>query len=103
MGDSHTEDQREASFRRSKVEMEEENCQKVAKTFTTQMLPPPPPPPKKKPNKKNNRIKPKQAGGESLGPEGGEGCAGDQRVGKVGEERSGWVSHIHTLGVETGY
>lgn len=24
-------------------------------------------------------------------------------MGRAGEERSGWVSHIHTLGVETGY
>lgn len=24
-------------------------------------------------------------------------------AGRVGEERSSWVSHIHTLGVETGH
>lgn len=51
-------------------------------------------------HQKNSRIKPKQAGGESLGPGGGR---WDQRVGRAGQEQSGWVSHIHTLGVETGY
>lgn len=33
----------------------------------------------------------------------GEGGHSDQQVGKVGEEQSGWVSHIHTLRVETGH
>lgn len=69
-------------------------CQKVAKTFTTQMLPPPPPP-NKKTKQKNNRIKPKQAGGESLGPEGGKVVRGP--AGGQGGERSEVAgSHTYT-------
>lgn len=69
-------------------------CQEVAKTFTTQMLPPP-----NTKKKTPGRLNPKKLGEEVWG----RGGRWDQGAGKAGEERSGWVSHIHTLGVETGH
>lgn len=52
--------------------------------------------------KKKTGLNPNKLGEKVWGRR-GEGCAGTSGWARWGEERSGWVSHIHTLGVETGY
>lgn len=64
-------------------------CQEVAKTFTTQMLPPP------NTKKTTWKVKPKEAGGGSLGPGRALGPGGGQ--GGRGAKRLG-LTHTHPRG-----